>query len=121
MGINSTEVSYSFGQLGSTFINVYDNDIKPPVGKVFVAITFLEDATFDTDSGLLADSSTDLAYVGTNTASHAAQNAGARTTDTGSGGKFVDDTVNFQAGLTIYGRWTTIDLKTGAVIAYIGD
>jgi len=121
MGINSTEVSYSFGQLGSTFINVYDNDMKPPVGKVFVAVTFLEDTTFDSNGGLIADASNitrGLQYIGTESAAH---DIGTATVDEGSGGKQIDDTVNFQAGLTIYGRWSTINLKTGAVIAYIGD
>jgi hypothetical protein len=123
MGINSTEVSYSFGQLGSTFINNVNDDAKPPIGKVFVAITFLEDTTFDSTSGLIADNNArqGLEYVGTGTAAHDGADASARTVDQGSGGKAITDTVTFQAGLTIYGRWTTIDLASGAVIAYIGD
>ena len=42
MGINSTEVAYGFGQLGSVF-NDTASAITPPTGKVFVAITFLAD------------------------------------------------------------------------------
>ena len=41
MGINSTEVSYGFGQMGSIF-NDSANPMKAPTGKVFVAIHFLE-------------------------------------------------------------------------------
>tara|TARA_R100000278_G_C5475488_1_gene166254 strand:+ start:505 stop:864 length:360 start_codon:yes stop_codon:yes gene_type:complete len=119
MGINSTEVSYSFGQLGSMFTNSTSTAISPPTGKVFVAITFLEDTTFDASSGLVSDVSNvdcGLEYAGTNSAAH----------DTGSsygsaGGSQIDNTVNFQAGLTLYGRYTSINLSSGAVIAYIGE
>jgi len=44
MGINSTEVSYGFGQLGSAYADVA-NIIVPPVGHVIVAITFLAENT----------------------------------------------------------------------------
>lgn len=121
MGINSTEVSYSFGQLGSVFTNVDNADLKPPVGKVFVAITFLEDTTFDSSSGLIGDNDarSGREYVG-NAAAH---NVGAGQADesTGSGGQAITSSDTFQAGLTIYGRWTTIDLASGSIIAYIGD
>ena len=40
MGINSTEVSYGFGQLGSAYSDV-DNVIIPPKDHVIVAIQFL--------------------------------------------------------------------------------
>ena len=44
MGINSTEVSYGFGQLGSVFTNL-PNPVFPPKGHVIVAIQFLADNT----------------------------------------------------------------------------
>ena len=54
MGIKSTEVSYNFGQLGSAF-----NDgvavMRPPTGKVFIAITMLADTVFNSTDGLVAD------------------------------------------------------------------
>jgi hypothetical protein len=40
MGINSTEVSYGFGQMGSTFTDTTDH-VYAPHGKVIVAIQFL--------------------------------------------------------------------------------
>jgi hypothetical protein len=40
MGINSTQVAYGFGQMGSAYTDV-DNVIIPPKGHVIVAITFL--------------------------------------------------------------------------------
>jgi hypothetical protein len=42
MGINSTEVSYGFGQFGSAFSNLA-KPIYPPKGMVICAITFLAD------------------------------------------------------------------------------
>ena len=44
MGINSQEVAYGFGQMGSAYTDVA-NVIVPPVGKVIVAITFLAENT----------------------------------------------------------------------------
>lgn len=41
----STNVSYNFGQLGSVYSQ--GDVIKPPSGKVFVAIQMLEDLRFD--------------------------------------------------------------------------
>ena len=43
MGINSTEVSYGFGQLGSVYTTASSDPIIPPTNKVFVAVTMLED------------------------------------------------------------------------------
>jgi len=44
MGINSTEVSYNFGQLGSVFTNLA-KPVFPPKDHVIVAIQFLENNT----------------------------------------------------------------------------
>ena len=44
MGINSTEVSYGFGQLGSVFTNLA-KPVYPPKGHVIVAVQFLADNT----------------------------------------------------------------------------
>jgi S-adenosylhomocysteine hydrolase len=44
MGINSTEVSYGFGQLGSVFTNLA-KPVFPPKDHVIVAIQFLADNT----------------------------------------------------------------------------
>ena len=55
MGINSTEVSYGFGQLGSVYTTASSDAIIPPTGKVFVAITMLEDTVFDSSGGLTAE------------------------------------------------------------------
>jgi len=128
MGINSTEVSYGFGQLGSVYTDAPGDAIKPPTNKVFVAITMLADTVFDSGAGLVADNPTvrtDVnttavagVYIGTEKAAGDLAND-AETTDEGSGGKVVDSVV-FPKGVTIYGRWTEIDVSSGSVVAYIG-
>jgi len=108
MGINNTQTAYSFGQLGSLYL-ADTNEAQPPAGKVFVAITILEDAEFQ---GLTADNDTagsGLEYIGTS-ASYSSN-----------GGDAIPNSVSFQAGLTVYGRWTSVTLADGKVIAYIGD
>ena len=129
MGQNSTEVAYGFGQLGSAYTTASSDAIKPPTNKVFVAITMLEDTVFDSSAGLVADNpevrtaistvATAGVYIGTEKAAHDLA-AGSETTDEGSGGKVVDS-VTFARGITIYGRWTEIDVNSGSVVAYIGD
>ena len=44
MGINSTEVAYNFGQLGSAYTDIAQT-IVPPKNHVIVAIQFLADNT----------------------------------------------------------------------------
>ena len=123
MGINSTEVSYGFGQLGSAYTTASSDAIKPPTNKVFVAITMLTDCTFDSSGGLKADNDSagaGLEYIGTEAAAHNLS-VGSETTSSGSGGLQVDVSNTFPKGLTIYGRWTEIDPASGSLIAYIGD
>lgn len=104
-----------FGQLGSVFLDTAANAITPPTGRVFVAITFLENTTFDSIGGLVAEDST--VFFNTQSAAHSEASA---TGKNGTGGEQVDVTHTFPKGLTIYGRWTEIDLTSGSIIAYIG-
>tara|TARA_R110002074_G_scaffold370601_2_gene545481 strand:- start:542 stop:904 length:363 start_codon:yes stop_codon:yes gene_type:complete len=120
MGINSTEVAYNFGQLGSAFNNS-TAVMTPPTGKVFVAITMLADTTFDNTDGLVADNDSagaGLEYIGTGTAAHDASPA---TTSSGTGGTAVVVGSTFPEGITIYGRWTSINPASGMIVAYIGN
>ena len=123
MGINSTEVSYGFGQLGSIYTTNGQNAISPPTGKVFVAITMLADTVFDSTGGLVADTTntrSGLEYIGTEVAAHNLSD-GNETAVSGSEGLVVDS-VTFPKGVTIYGRWTEIDVSSGGgIIAYIGE
>ena len=126
MPINSTEVSYGFGQMGSMFVDTANTQIKPPTGKVFVAITFLADTQLEllaTNAGGLTADTTDpnIEYIGTDIAAH---NAGSADATSGSGGLIISNTDTFPKGITIYGRWTSVEIgngKAGSLIAYIGD
>ena len=118
MGFNSTEVAYGFGQMGSAYLG--DTDIfTPPTGKVVVAITILQSGT--SFQALTGDTS---GYVdGTTGANLAGSTAFIQTTAVGANGTNADNlanTINFPLGLTIYGRWTSVDLNTGRAILYFG-
>jgi len=115
---NSTEVAYNFGQMGSIHIsgttattsNLITADPGVGANAVFCAITFLEDTTF---ANTLAGLTPDIAqlYPG---------GIGSVSSSIDSDGGSVTGTEVFPKGVTIYGRWTSITLATGRVIAYIG-
>ena len=124
MAINNTQTAYAFGQLGSVFHVSGDDAITAdtssysdadkathdviPVGAVFVAITFIDDSVFESSNGLVAEN--EKHYPSTEGTSAGID----------SNGGLVVDTVIFPKGVTIYGRWTQIDLNSGKCIAYIG-
>tara|TARA_B100000519_G_scaffold200081_1_gene212517 strand:+ start:673 stop:1032 length:360 start_codon:yes stop_codon:yes gene_type:complete len=112
-------VKKGFGQLGSVFTDT-DGAITPPTNKVFVAITFLSDTTFDATGGLVADTNyRSCEFVGTNAPAH---NESTATITSGTGGDQIDASNTFPEGLTIFGRWTEIDIAaSGSIIAYIGE
>ena len=96
------------GQAGCIFVDTA-TAVVAPAGSVFVAITFLTDVTLDASEGLVAEDSSRWANT------EAAASAG------GSGGIQIDASNTFPKGVTIYGRWTEIDLdSTGTLIAYLG-
>ena len=122
MGINSTEVSYGFGQMGSV-LNDAVGAITPPSGKVFVAITFLVDTTLNTSLGLVADNdvTAGLEYFGSDTLAHDTV-LNPDLGESGTGGVAVTTATVFPKGLTIYGRWTKVTtITSGQYIAYIGN
>ena len=108
----------SLGQAGSVFADG-NSQLVPPIGIVFVAITFLSDSTFDGDTGGLV-AETPSKFINT---AEAANNLGAgnATRDEGEGGLIVDASNTFPKGATIFGRWTQIDLNAGLIVAYIGS
>ena len=91
--------------------------IKPPTGHVFIGFTVLAAATFDAAGGLVAEN--ENTYANTD---HAAGDLGdgSETILEGSGGVELDASNSFPAGVTIYGRYTEIDVAGGTIIAYIG-
>ncbi len=93
------------GQAGSAFSDTTDN--LTPTSGVFVAITMIEDTTFSVLQSAEGAGST---YIG-NTASSAGS---------GDGNEAIDTSNTFPAGVTIYGRWDSITLNGGSIVAYIG-
>ncbi len=108
MGINSTEVSYGFGQLGSGYLDD-TGALTPPTGKFIVAINIIANAKFTT---LTADAAqgNDVAFIGT-----AAQVDG-----NGANSEAIAAADEFGKGTTLYGRWTACTLASGTVIVYYG-
>jgi hypothetical protein len=97
----------SFGQHGSMHVDATDTDCTPPSGMVFVAITSLDDATEFND--LIAEDNTK--YYGT---------TGTDNGHSGGIGDLVTASHTWPKGITIYGRWTTIDIDAGRIVAYFG-
>jgi len=121
MGINSTEVAYGFGQLGS-MISTTTANLTPPTGRVFVAITMLADTVFNASNGLIADNDVrnGLEYIGTDVAAHDAA-LSPDLGESGVGGQ-VADTITFPKGVTIYGRWTkVINNAATPILLYLGN
>ena len=116
------------GVMGSMFADAANTPITPPTGKVFIAITFINDTVLETlgtnAGGLTGDTSdADYEHIGTDVAAHNLT-AGNETAISGAGGVIVDASNSFKAGTTIYGRWTSVEIANsgaGAVIAYIGE
>ena len=119
-GIHTYSVQESqnagLGQAGSVFIDA-SGASSPPTGKAFIAITFLADTVFDASGGLVAENQNQ--YANTEAAAHN-ESDGSETTTQGSGGLQIDASNTFPAGITIFGRYTEIDITSGMIIAYIG-
>ena len=106
------------GQAGSVFVDASTaTAVRPPTGLVFVSITFLDEIIFDATTGLVAEDENQ--YVNTAAAAHNEAD-GAATTTQGELGAQIDGTHTFPAGVTIFGRWTEINITSGMLIAYIG-
>ena len=133
MGINSQNVAYGFGQMGSGHIKAAASDLVPPHGRVIVAITMLDAVKFDQlvaddsfASSLVDQTSPDtrgdgVAFFGTATQTRA---NGLDQSDSSVESVVVANTVEFPKGLTIYGRWTRVSLQadsTHGIICYYGE
>ena len=108
-----------FGQAGSIFVDTATK-ITPPNGMAIIAITFLAATTFDTSGGTEGMVAEDAdKYANTATAAHNLAD-GCETSLEGSGGVVVDASNTFPSGVTIYGRWSSLNLATGMIIANLG-
>jgi hypothetical protein len=119
MGLNSTEVSYGFGQMGSAYLKD-TGAFVPPTGSVIVAIQVIETCDFDLltpDTSGYLDGTTGAAgigaaaYIGTTTVAANGTNADAIATD---------GTDTFSKGTALFGRWTAVTLASGKIIMYFG-
>ena len=119
MGINTQNVAYSFGQMGSANLKSEGVEMFAPRGKVIVSITMLEAVKFEkltpdtshaTGSATVDNGPSDTAFFGI--ATQVAANGG----DGEAGGynqalaDAVDHDIVFPAELTIFGRWTSVEL-----------
>ena len=97
----------SLGQIGSVFTDNTGADITPPDGTVFIAITMVgSDTAFTT---LTPEGGEGVRYISTGAASNS-----------GTGGTLMDSTNTFAQGVTIFGRWSTVRIAAGSIIAYVG-
>ena len=92
------------GQNGSAFLDTDGSTFSPSGGNVVIAITMITDCGFDT---LTADGGTGK-FITT---------AGA-----GAGGDTLASGDTFPAGMTIYGRWTSVSVQTTGqqCVCYVG-
>jgi|TARA_Y100000296_G_C5020354_1_gene179541 hypothetical protein len=98
MGINSTEVSYGFGQFGSAFTDTAANTIRPPEELVIVAIQFLADTALD-DVRIAGDLNI---YPNTSTAANSQGNFTRKVNQgTGASTKIIFDDTNTASGVTV--------------------
>ena len=101
----------ALGQAGSVFLSGANaTATAPPTGTAFVAITIIEDSEFKTTTGLVPEEGTGRQYVssGSGSDSKASGDSDAVTVAT-----------TFPAGLTIYGRWSSIDLNDDSFLIKI--
>jgi hypothetical protein len=117
MGINSTEVAYGFGQLGSAYCDTA-TIVTPPAGKVIIAVYFIQD---NVPTALVAEDP--AMYFNTVQTAHEQDHADTNDQDHGDGGLTLS-AANFKGGTTIFGRWTSITPAAdtdGGVICYFGE
>ena len=129
MGQNSTNVAYSFGQFGSTFLKGDGAKLllTASTAKYYVcAITMVTDVAFDKleslDGGVNMGMG-DTAFVGTDVL--ALDTMWNKTADTDTAAETNDDadpiTTSdvFPKGVTIYGMWDNVELHSGSAVVYV--
>ena len=106
---SATNSDRAAGQVGSIYMTGDAAAATVAVsGKVFVSIQVLTDTVFESTNGLIPE--TAQLYISTDGTS----------TDIDTDAGTVLDGVVILAGTVLFGRWTTINLASGSVIAYIG-
>jgi len=120
MGLNSTEVSYGFGQMGSAFLKD-TSAFTPPTGSVIVAIQVIETCDFDVltpDTSGYLDGTTGAA--GTGAAAYIGTTAVVGANGTNADVIATDGNDTFTKGTALFGRWTAVTLASGKIVMYFG-
>ena len=119
MGINSQDVAYNFGQMGSAFLKTAATAYTAPAGKVIVAIQSVHKTTGPKFTKLTADNDANAYFIRSNT-SNGGLNVSAATD--GTNGANVAATFEFAPGTTLFGRWTDVTLaNNSAIVMYLAD
>mgnify|MGYP001201785151 CR=1 FL=1 len=117
--MNSQEVAYQFGQLGSAHTQTAANTVIPPDGMVIVAVQFLDAVALSELE--VENKNIPLEYSGTETLRSF---AGITSGNNSGGSEVIDTSVTFPKGTVIYGRWTKVSLNANndhGVICYFGN
>ena len=128
MGQNSTEVGYSFGQFGSTFLKGDGAKLllTAATAKYYVsAITMLTDVQFQAleslDGGVNMGMG-DTAFVGTDVLaidSHWNATGVDTTIENNEDADPITTSDIFPKGVTIYGMWDNVELHSGSCVVYV--
>jgi len=128
MGQNSTNVAYSFGQFGSTFLKGDGAKLllTASTAKYYVcAVTMVTDVAFDKleslDGGVNMGMG-DTAFVGTDVLaidSHWNAAAADTTAETNEDADPITTSDVFPKGVTIYGMWDNVELHSGSAVVYV--
>lgn len=94
------------GQCKSAFLDT-TTSYSPIAGEVVVAITIIQDAKFET----LTQEDPGRCFGDTA--------GGLKPSHAGGVGDDIQNTTLFPAGITLFGRWTTVDLAMGVAVLYI--
>ena len=103
------------GQVGCSILTAASDTLEPPTGCVIVAIQIVEANTLI--DALTAEDNT--RWINTTSAAHESATH-AVDSEHGDGGDTFPTNVYLFPGFTMYGRWLTVSVSAGTVIAYFG-
>ena len=124
--MNSQNVAYGLGQLGSVFLNTDNCRFIPPDGMVIVSIVVVEKCKF---THMIPDNQANAKHVGTTVVTNSTGDGGTlHAAGEAVGGTLLANLDNIAdvevpAGVTINGRWSQVMIKSGdsgSAILYFG-
>lgn len=121
--MNSQNVAYNQGQLGSVYLTSQDKRFIPPSGMVITSITcILANSQLDE---LIPSNDANAKFIGTTVVANGTGDGGTLyDVDEAIGGTATGaldniGSVNIPAGVTIYGRWSSCRIKDTVASAFI--